>query len=179
MIRMMCVRPTVLVCIYRRDTTFILQFSEFVEQYIICSSGSFLLCGDFNIHWNNPNHDYTCQFKHVMEEYNLSSSIPNSATHRLGNTIDFILSDDQLKNDIFDVNTDSGELLSGHFPVSFSHITHALHSSNVAEPTLRRNSRSIDLTNFKIDVASVLAERLHNGMVFPLLVKGFNTALKE
>lgn len=149
-----------MVCLYRKDK---IAFSLFCEEFTAMLNDVFLvpspilICGDFNIPWNNQDSYKTKKLKNILLEYNLYSGyIPSRPTHEDGNTIDLILCDDFCKDILFDVYVDKfcSSQISDHFPVNFS---------LKVTPTKRKlvntvNKRRLNNINYDIFISELLEE---------------------
>ena len=126
-------------------STFISEFSSFLESVVICSE-PLIITGDFNIHMDIP--DESTQFSELLETFSLVQHV-RQPTHEKGHTIDLIItrSSDQI------VSSDpvSDELFSDHFSISCS--LSLLKPDLVAkEVTIR--PKTLDLQSFLDDLAS-------------------------
>ena len=113
-------------CLYRKDkisfTLFCEEFSTLLNDLFLFSS-PILIAGDFNVPWNLTDNYKTKKFKTIVTEYGLHTEhIPRNATHKLGNTLDLIICDEQCQSFVHNVYVDNLESpeLSDHFPVVFS-----------------------------------------------------------
>ena len=81
------------VSIYRPPNCSISSFLDEFMEFVGCLSAKslpYLLCGDFNIHWDNPSNSDTLKFRSVLESCDLLQYV-NFATHLQGHTLDFLI----------------------------------------------------------------------------------------
>ena len=69
---------------------FITEFARFIEP-IALKKQNIIVCGDFNIHWDNKNHPETKKMVDLLNTFGLSQHV-NDATHTFGHTVDWIIS---------------------------------------------------------------------------------------
>ena len=172
-----------LVCVYRRDcvpfSTFKEEFSSFISDSIDTSI-PFIICGDFNIHWNIKSDIKTTFFKDLLDEYGIVSCTPDSKTHISGNTIDFILVDAFMHSFISDVSVDENEVLSDHFPVTFNCLLPIKTStSKPNEVKFSRKLSSIVIELFKLDLKLALAHNFPHDGSFDELYSAFTLCLSK
>ena len=76
---------------------FLEEFSLLLEQIMAESTGHLLICGDFNLHVDDPCNIYANRFNEILESCNLKQLV-TGATHSNGHTLDLVISkkDDQL-----------------------------------------------------------------------------------
>ena len=108
---------------------FITEFSDYMEK-TLASSGRLLIGGDFNFHWDNPQHPDTIQIRDALDSVNLQQHV-TGATHTSGHTLDWFLS-----NETEDIvkKTEISSLLSDH------HFVHC--TVNMSKPPLPREVRT-------------------------------------
>ncbi len=94
--------------------TFLDEFDEYLDCTVLCDE---LLCimGDFNIHMNKPQDVDQIRLSSMLKSYGLVNHV-DIPTHRLGNTLDLIITRD---NDELSFSKPSaGYMLSDHFFVT-------------------------------------------------------------
>ena len=170
-----------IVSLYRRESvvfsTFIKEFSGYLQNLSL-SKYSFVVAGDFNIHMNNLDHSYTKRFTKLCREHNLClENIPDSQTHKAGNTIDFLVCDDIANSLIIECLVDlHAPNISDHFPVLYKmKASLALRRQEIQKP--RRSFRNFSLANMKTGLKESLAE-LPSCSTFMEKVEKFQISLK-
>ena len=107
-----------------------------------------MITGDMNIHVDDPNDPDAIEFLDLLDTYGLTQHV-NTPTHRLGHTLDLII-------------TRVSDALAKSTPISDSHLSD--HSTVLCPLVLRkpvltvkqvtfRKFKAIDLANFKKDIA--------------------------
>ena len=113
--------------IYRVPTNFSFQdfMNEFTDLLMLLAyeTRAVILAGDFNVKMNLPHNTDTSSFTTLITEFDLSPILPNSSTHRLGNTLDFAIVSSSFLTSVKSISVDSSIKLSDHFPVSLSLLT--------------------------------------------------------
>ena len=139
------------VSLYRREkikfSIFIHEFSSLVSDLTL-SKYSYLIGGDFNIQMNNPGHSYTTRFNKLCNEYNIClKNVPTGKTHRAGNTVDFLISDNAASSMILDTSVDinAPSFVSHHYPVLYTL------DSIMQCRVLATHKPTRKLSNFKLD----------------------------
>ena len=76
---------------------FLEEFSLLLEKIMTESTGHLLICGDFNLHVDDPCNIYANRFNEILESCNLKQLV-TGATHANGHTLDLVISkkDDHL-----------------------------------------------------------------------------------
>ena len=116
-------RSAILICLYRIPSTSFLTFlNEFRTLLMAVSSQSLevVIAGDFNVKVNIPDDVNTADFNSLLFEYNMVLIAPSSATHQLGNTLDFLVVSLSFSMCISPMSTDSTVTGSDHYPCFFS-----------------------------------------------------------
>jgi len=179
---------TRLICVYRKDaipfTTFCQEF-ETLLLVLLESPDATLICGDFNIHFNNRSHAHTIKFCDITDHLGFSTAaIPPTQTHVLGNTIDFVITDTPSAHSVSGVvvDYDTFGTSTDHFPVLFSlDVPAAVLQDNPARSIWRRNFKDIDIHIFKSDLNLALLTALddHTNYSFEELYHAFDEAVTE
>ena len=96
--------------------------TEFTDLLMLLAyeNRAVILAGDFNVKMNLPHSTDTLSFSTLISEFDLSPLLPNSPTHRLGNTLDFAIVSSSFLPSVEYISVDSSIKLSDHFPVSLS-----------------------------------------------------------
>ena len=139
-----------LVDIYRPpgyvSNDFLNEFSQLLEHFTL-QKDRVLLCGDFNIHFENKNNTAVTKFNKLISAFGLKQHV-EEPTHTSGHTIDLVLtrSDDTLISP-----PEANQLFSDHFAVCFRY---GLHKPRIVPSTIRyRKLRQLNLTQFKEDLS--------------------------
>ena len=141
-----------LITVYRHfsesSNVFFEEFYEFLE-YVKLNFNNFIIAGDFNIHVNKPNDSDTIKFNDLLNTFTVEQYVKTS-THKLGNTLDLILTDpDNLS--VQDVNVDSSRILGGdHFMAYFSVLCNV--ESCVRKQITYRNYKQVNVSDFNADI---------------------------
>ena len=151
--------------------TFIAEFFKYLESLMMCTE-PLLICGDFNVHLDDPQNYYTTAFTDILDSMNLTQHV-HFSTQVHGHTLDLI------------VTRKSDTLVSGSpYPGCFfsDHMT-VLCNLNLLRPSysIKRESyrklKSINIDLFKDDLCSSdLCQRPPSGL--DSLVSCYNTTLK-
>ena len=138
------------------NSIFFTEFQNFIEL-TQQSVNNFIFCGDFNLHVNKPQNGDIIEFNQILSDFTLSQHV-NVPTHKLGNTLDLIITNKNIKvsNINVDLSTDSD---------------HALISFKVGIETIVTQSRSIqvrkcnNLNAFKTDLSEKAVDFMSNAPV--------------
>lgn len=143
-----------IIVIYRHkgDTfsTFLEEFYEFVE-YVKLNFMHFIICGDFNVHVNKSNDPNTIKFIDVLNTFSLLQYV-TSSTHRCGNTLDLIITD-QDGISINDVVVDSINRLGSDHSIIYFNVLCNIESSTKKEITFR-DFKKVNMSSFQNDISS-------------------------
>ena len=128
---------------------FFSEFYNFIDNIFI-NLKSFIILGDFNLHVNEKMNPTITQFQDILATFSLTQFV-DGPTHELGNTLDLVIGnncDTNISNLRIDFNNRSD---------------HAFNVTNTVELTstksvLRKNFKSMDMDNFKCDIAN----KVHN-----------------
>ena len=157
---------TCLVCLYRyykwgsAFEIFLAEFSSFLSD-LTMSCDSFLICGDINVHYNDPLESYTSKFLDTLQEFDMQCLTPIVPTQARGNTIDLVLSNPLITPDIKSLDVESHFPLGDHHPTFFS-IHNFGYVSNVycQSKRLIRRVKHIDMVLFRDDLHSIATDKL-------------------
>ena len=145
-------------CLYRSGTSSnVTEFCVDFDNYLECLlnlPGKLLICGDFNIHMENPECPDTKKFQTILSNYGLIQHV-NEPTHIHGGTLDLVLTRinacDNLQ--ISNLQVAQSVTTSDHFLVRFScKFDHIPCTDKVMVKA--RNLKDIDLISFKADILS-------------------------
>ena len=117
---------TTLVCIYRYGklgrafNNFLTEFTDLLSQLVL-TCDSLIICGDFNLHWNEQASSEIIRFKDTLDEFGLKccNPSPHVPTHKLGNTIDLVLCNEASAHLLSCVTVENHVRLSDHYPLLF------------------------------------------------------------
>ena len=133
----------------------------------------FVLVGDFNVHVDNQNDAKAKRFLDILHSFDLEQHV-DFATHRLGHTLDLMIS--QRQGDLSISNIRLGELISDHFSLECN-LSTVIHEPS-KKTVLMRKIKSIEIDCFKDDLRNLNLESSHNTDLNDL-VKQYNTGLKS
>ena len=143
-------RPMILICIYRLNSelappyrTFLMDFRNLLISLsdLNCQC---VIAGDFNIKANLPRDRDTVAFVTLLSEYNFQIVAPSSPTHRLGNTLDFLVVPSDLQFDLTSMTVDHSVDFSDHYPVIFYMNNPSEQDIQRIEPYSYRDLKSVD-----------------------------------
>ena len=148
-------------------------FDEFASMLDTISSTKepVLVCGDFNIHWQNTHDINTRKLADLLIQHDLIQHV-KSPTHISGNTIDLIMTRASDKITSF---ADVSRLVSDHLLVS---TTLDLTKDPIAPvPPAFRKTKDINLDSFKLEIQSKL-QCTQDNETLDSLVEHFNSSVK-
>ena len=141
-----------LLCVYRCPSNSFVDFlSEFSSLLLSLSSQSLdvVIAGDFNIKINLDNDPNTVSFNTLLFEHNMVILSPPSATHVLGNTLDFVVVPASLQPCISPISCDDTVTGSDHYPCLFSiNSVRAVTNRPLRRSNLYRSFRSVNQEDF-------------------------------
>ena len=135
-----------LIIIYRPPKSSKPQFlDDFynLSEFLYSLSTSFYILGDLNIPLNKPADPYVSQFLEILSTFNLSQHC-NFPTHKLGNTLDLIIS-----SSFTNINNLNSELFhfSDHYFISFT-IPLSQPLTNSSSTIIKRSWTNFDKISF-------------------------------
>ena len=149
---------------------FLNEFSLLLEHFTL-QKDRILICGDFNVHFENKSNTAVCKFYSLLGAFGLTQHV-DAPTHTSGHTLDLVItrSDDQLP-----FRPEANELFSDHIAVCFKYplFTPKNASSNVSY----RKLKQLDLTDFKEDI-SCLKDINTSNKSLDTLISEYNTVLR-
>ena len=128
-------------------TTFLDEFANYLEP-IILSPEPLVIAGDMNIHVDDPDDSDAIKFLDLLDSYGLTQHV-NTPTHRLGHTLDLIIT--RVSDALTKSTPISDSYFSDHFTVLCPLVLRKPVLA-VKQVTLRK-IKAIDLANFKNDIA--------------------------
>ena len=158
------------------DRAFMEEFGSFLEG-LLSLNGKILICGDFNYWVDEPlSKPYSAEFLELLETYNIRNHV-SFATHRLGHTLDLVLSlaDSDYVKDIEGLPV--VDYISDHALLLFSLV--------VARPKATKKSitfrsyRNVDQDKIATDIMSSLAEVDLPSRTAECLVLHYNESLRQ
>ena len=162
------VHPLILISIYRLNSTNSPPFQTFIMDFrnLLISLSDFnncIIAGDFNIKVNLVSDSETTAFLTLLSEFNFKIIAPSSPTHRLGNTLDFLVVPSDFMFDLTPLIVDHSVLISDHYPVLF-YINNAGIQANCnrREPYSFRDYKSIDPDDLDLSLSDALSHLLNN-----------------
>lgn len=112
--------PLLIVLVYRPPSrkNFISQFSDFLSN-TVSNHDRILIVGDFNIHVCCPSKPMVSDFLHLIDSFGLAQHVTDS-THRLGHTLDLVLTSGFPVSNVNTLNACSSDHLAVVFTLSLS-----------------------------------------------------------
>lgn len=144
-------------CIYRTDHLSSIFFQEFDELLsdIFLKFQNVILCGDINIHLDDPYNSNAKKFCELLSSFGLSQ-IVDRPTHKSGHTLDIVATTFKvIDTDTVVVEPAVTQLFPGcdHYPISFSlKKCFSMYSHNTKKDIIFRNIKSIDSKQFQTDL---------------------------
>ena len=128
--------------------------AEYVQRNFNC----FIICGDFNLHYNKVDDPSIVKFNNILDTFSLCPAI-TGPTHNKGNTLDLILYDKDCNN-VSNVLVDKTDTDCDHYMIGFD-ICVELKSVDKKEISYR-NFKDIDLNHFQSDLLDATDTFLNN-----------------
>ena len=147
----------VLFCIYRPPPSsknkltcpgFIHDFEVFLDSYTV-TLNNFLIIGDINLHFDNPNETYCKRFIDLLEVRNLTQLI-FEPTHKAGHILDWLITRNEKHDSIMKIRV-KDLCISDHFLITFT-IDFKKPKRPVKE-IMSRNMRAISYDDLSFDLA--------------------------
>ena len=132
------------------EKDFVLELDDFLE-HLMTQPGVPIIAGDFNMHVENPDNRYANVFKMGLEEANLVQHVPMVPTHRRGGTLDLIITPEDVKDKVSEVQVLDHGTESDHFLVEAEISFTPLHE-NASKDISFRKFKDIDIELFKEDL---------------------------
>ena len=115
-----------------------------------------ILAGDFNVKINLPHSSDTSSFSTLISEFDFSPIFPSTATHRLGNVLDFSIVSSSLSTSVRSISLDSSIKISDHYPISLSLFNSSAISRLPSLPRTHRFFNKLDHTAFSSHLSESL-----------------------
>ena len=155
---------TCLVCLYRWGRFgaafdfFLNEFASFLTE-LVTSCDSYIICGDFNIHYNKPYEYYTEKFNDLLDEFDLKCLTPIVPTQKCGNTLDLVITNMLISSDVKDICVENHFLLGDHYPTFFS-IDNCTETKDIFCKSTRyvRRIKDLDKDVFREDLQKSVSE---------------------
>ena len=131
---------------------FLTEFEEYLDT-LPAKQGIPILVGDFNLHLERSLDPHTIKFMDMLDCLSLSQHVPtDTPTHKLGGTIDLVISSDIIKDKINNLEVVDHGTNSDHFFVHFDlNFTPKSNTDNCSFINYR-NFKNIDIDVFKSDI---------------------------
>ena len=177
---------TCLICMYRyykwgsAFDVFLAEFASLLSN-IALSCDSYAICGDINVHFNNPLDSYTMKFMDTIDEFDLQCLTPIVPTQVMGNTLDLVIVNRLICPDVKDLCVESHYPLGDHYPTFFSIDNFGNAKSVYCNPKkVVRRLNNIDKVSFRNDLQSMVSDALltHPGS-FQSAVQSYNDGLLQ
>ena len=139
-----------------------------------------ILAVDFNVKINLPHSSDTSSFSTLISEFDFSPIFPSTATHRLGNVLDFAIVSSSLSTSVRSISLDSSIKISDHYPISLSLFNSSAVSRLPSLPRTRRFLNKLDDTAFSSHLSESLTS-LESASATNLndYLSDFNAAIME
>ena len=147
------------------NAMFLEQFSDLLESYVSCDR--LFVVGDLNVHFDKSSDPSTSALNAVLDNLILHQLV-NVSTHRRGHTLDWLITN--RATDVLDL-TVVDMLLSDHFVISFDLLLRK--PVREKKKIISRNTRAIDMHDFRTDVHTLLGSATQSNSTDPLCV--YNT----
>ena len=138
--------------IYRVPTNVTFQnfMNEFTDLLMLLAyeQRPVILAGDFNVKINLPHSSDTSSFSTLISEFDFSPIFPSTATHRLGNVLNFAIVSSSLSTSVRSISLDSSIKISDHYPISLSLFNSSAVSRLPSLPRTHRFFNKLDDTAF-------------------------------
>ena len=128
-------------------STFITEFADLLEESAIWS-GKLVICGDFNIHWDNEQDSERKTFFSLLDSFGMSQHV-TTTTHTDGHILDFLIT--RTDENVFK-SCSVEEFISDHRAIIANMNCGKLHAKR-KEITYRK-VKGIDCTTFGEDIAA-------------------------
>jgi hypothetical protein len=170
-------------CVYRPGPlteAFFSDFDEFIGS-IFLKFSQIIICGDLNIHLDNPKLKNSSKFLQLLSSYGLTQLV-TQPTHQQGHILDVVIS----SNKVIDPENITANPLDAsifptcdHFPITFNVLSCLNGSRNEKKTISFRNLRSIDSKNFKKDLVTSLSDINCNGFAFDEIITTYNNKCNQ
>ena len=136
------------------DATFMHEFESYLDETVLVEE---MLCitGDFNLHVDDPDDTYGCQFNNLLSSYGLINHV-TFPTHQAGHTLDLVITRNNQELELGQIKP--GYFLSDHCFVCADIV--------IPRPDVRnkklsyRKIKSIDKASFASDLESICQDLL-------------------
>ena len=156
-------RKLKLVTLYRPPNTSNSNITEFLNEFetflsdVTMFAGPVLIAGDFNVHFNKPDHSDVRQLIDILDSFGLHQHV-QQPTHKYGNILDLVIT----RSDSDIVRSSSVqprlEFISDHHPISC--ILNCATPSVAERTTTKRLLRNFDAETF----ADILTNKLNSSL---------------
>ena len=178
----------IVICIYRKQeissTQFYLEITHFCETFIEQSLKSFIVVGDFNVHYESNNF-MSNQLNSIMSTYGMDQHV-ESPTHKSGHMLDLVFSNPREiplhSFRIDDIITENTYFKFDHFPIRFS--AECFASQKTVEYTVKdvRNISAIDIDHFNETYIQPICDEILSNLSdcnFETTICHFNNSLLD
>ena len=136
------------------DTTFMHEFESYLDETVLVKE---MLCitGDFNLHVDDPDDTYGCQFNNLLSSYGLVNHV-TFPTHQAGHTLDLVITRNNQELELGSIKP--GYFLSDHCFICSDIV---IPRPDVQKTKLTyRKLKSIDKPSFASDLESICQDLL-------------------
>lgn len=165
-------------CVYRPGSltnAFFSEFDEFVGS-IFLKFTKIIICGDLNIHLDNPKLNNCQKFLELLSSYGLTQLV-SQPTHKQGHLLDVVIGSHKMVNaDSITISLLDASIFPtcDHFPVTFDLIQCSGIMKNEKKVINFRNLHKINKDNFKADLTASLSEIDCCGNSFEQIITCYN-----
>lgn len=135
-------------------TLFLEEIYSFIED-VQRNFNFYILCGDFNLHYNREFNIDTQKFCDILSTFSLKQSVVGP-TQKCGNTLDFILHD-PTKVTVYDLNVDFNTR-SDHAQIFFKVLFNV--KTQKTKNICYKDTKNVDMNLFRSDMADRVANYL-------------------
>ena len=171
-------------CVYRPGPLtddFFSDFDEFVGS-IFLKYSKIIICGDLNIHLDNPKLKNTSKFLELLSSYGLVQLV-SQPTHKQGHLLDVVISSHKVIDpDKITINLLDASVFPtcDHFPDTFIVPACQKGCNNEKKTITFRNLRNVDSQNFREDLITSLSDiDLANGSSFDQVITNYNSKCNQ
>ena len=151
---------------------FLLEFSQLLERHTL-TKDRILICGDFNIHFDNISDTSVTHFKAILNEFGLTQHV-FGPTHISGHTLDLVIT--RSDDDLLQTKPNTTQLFSDHYAIEFE-CNLDIECDSAHAISFRKISK-IDISAFNSDISG-LDRNDYSSMDIESLVNLYDSTLRS